>query len=138
MALVGVLGLSLVGCGRGQFMRVARDTQVTDGGTKQSVSVVIDHGYQPSIINAVPDVPLELSFYNSEQEPSCADEVTVPLVNFIAKVRTGNTAEVTIPPQPEGTVIPFHCTMEMMEDPAMHGEIRFGTPSSETATSSEP
>lgn len=115
--LLTLLSLSLLisGCAGEKKPEPAVSATLSEDGTSQSIDIAVKHGYAPSHIVAKPGVPLTLNFKRDESQGSCARELEIPSQNLSMTLPNRQTQTVKISAQPEGTEIPFQCSMDMMK-----------------------
>jgi plastocyanin domain-containing protein len=118
------IGVSLAGVGAiawiyWYFFVAARYGAVralTSAGT-QEVTIVVDGGYAPSIVDVRPNRPVRLHF-DRRDRGSCTEEVLVPDFGIRRFLPTGTTTTVEFTPHTLGT-FDFACGMGMV-----HGQLR--------------
>ncbi len=116
--VLGLSGLLLTGCS-GDGLDKTPTTALEGYDGTQLLDVVINHGYQPNVIETKAGYPLDLTFTRKEITESCARELVVPVAGFKGVIPNGERVVVHIPAQEAGEY-PFHCSMNMMK-----GIIRF-------------
>lgn len=94
----------------------------TDTTAKQSLTIAVtDYGYQPNLLTAVADQPIELKLV-TENSYSCARVFVIPLFNYETVLPETGIITVNLPPQPAGTKLYFTCGMGMYG-----GEIQYSS-----------
>lgn len=72
----------------------------------------VDNGYLPKRLHAPAGVPITLKVVTNETY-SCSRAFLIPNLDYGVILKATGTETVEIPPQPEGTVMPFTCSMGM-------------------------
>lgn len=103
----------LSGCGK-QPLGDPVETALDESGKNQSVTITVDHAYEPNHIVAKAGVPLVLNFHRLEKNGSCAKKLEIPALDVSMTLPNREITVIEVPPQPTGTEIPFRCSMDMM------------------------
>ena len=82
----------------------------------QMVRVVVNHGYQPSHIEAKAGQPLKIEFYRDEEpgQHSCGEVLEIPAEHVKLPLPSRESQIVEIKPQGPGE-IEFRCGMNMLK-----------------------
>ncbi len=112
------MGLFIGGCSGDQLDKMPTTALEEEDGT-QHLEIMINHGYQPNLIEAKAGYPLELTFTRKETTESCARDLVVPTASYEGTIPNGESVVVHVPAQEAGEY-PFYCSMNMMK-----GVIRF-------------
>ena len=116
---VTVAGIATIGWLYWHFFVAARTAVapvVTSAGA-QEVTIVVDGGYAPSVVEARRGRPLRLHFERRDRG-SCTEEVVLPDFGIRRFLPTGATTTVEFTPAAPGTYA-FTCGMGMV-----HGQLR--------------
>jgi plastocyanin domain-containing protein len=119
LALLIALLFVFSGCARKEEVKYGTPSETEVSGNTQQIQVMVRHGYEPNHIAAKADMPLKLNFYR-EEGAGCGEELVIPSQNIQMRLPAMNIRTVEIPPQPAGSVMEFHCGMNML-----HGKITF-------------
>ena len=78
---------------------------------KKKVTIVVDGGYKPSVIEVPAGEPVTLAFHRKDPT-TCLEEVVIPDFHIRQFLPLNQTTEVQITPQKLGEY-QFHCGMSM-------------------------
>lgn len=86
-------------------------TEAVRNGDRQTVEIVVDGGYKPSIVALEQNIPTDLVFVRKDKS-ACFDEVILPDFGVRTKLPTDKPYTVAIDPQKPGEY-KYSCGMNM-------------------------